>query len=321
MRISSFFFLLLFFTPSLQAANTADIDSALSKLDDATSDWQYMLEEARSTSFDKAASEGDCAFWDSPKVAAPDWVCYAPVEGVEVTAVGSGRDEVPADQIEQVSEERGDYINRVDAPIKAYIDALASAQAKINVAVDKMVRAYSDAVGSDAVGEDVMKGNTLKQITSLASLSGKTQLKQMLKNYAEYDENGKKTAVVSSTTLKLSHSSERCKTLIKAFAQETSTQKVSDETVDIAESKVSRGQCGFHQIVEDMSASGWILLEMIKSPGGVYYVLVGRIGPIGELQKAFIKTSAENDKNLWEQFKAQRGDMLEMEMKKEFGSE
>ena len=307
MRISFFLFLSLFLTPSLQAANTADIDSALSELDDEASNWHYLLEKARSTSFDKAASEDDCAYWDSPKVAAPDWVCDAPVEGVEISAVGFGEDDVPADQIEQVSEERGNYINKVDAPIKAYIDALVSIQTMFNVTVDKMVREHNKVrEDNNAADVEIKEDDVLKQITSLASLSGKTQLKHMLKSYSEYDENGKKIAGVSSATLKLSHSSERCKTLIKTFAQETSSQKVSESTVDIAESKVSRGQCGFHQIVEDMSASGWKLLDMIVSPGGAYYALVGYSEPVDELVKATIKTSAENDENLWQQFRAQQ---------------
>jgi len=137
-------------------------------------------------------------------------------------------------------------------------------------------------------------------------LSGRTRLKHRLKSYAEYDANGKKIAGVSSATLKLSHSSERCKTLIKSFVQTTSTQKVSDNTVDVVESKVSRGQCGFYQIVEDMSASGWKLLDMIVSPGGAYYALVGYSEPVDGLVKATIKTSLENDKKLWQQFKAQQ---------------
>ena len=298
MRISSFLFSSLLFMPVFHAESAQDLTSALSELDDAASDWQYLLQKARSKLFTKEASGGEyeCTFDDLPKIAAPDWICLGLVEGFDIAAVGMGYDAVPADQVEKVSEERGDYINKVDAPIKAYIEALVSAQAMIKVAVDKQVREHNNA---DDV--KIKEDEVLKQITSLTSLSGKVHLKHMLKTFVEYDKNGKKITSVNTSLSKLVYKSEHCKALIKTFVQTT-----SDDTVDIAESKVSRGQCGFHQIVEDMSASGWKLLDMIKSPGDVYYALVGYSEPVDDQVETAIKTSLENDQKLWEQFKAQQ---------------
>ena len=40
---------------------------------------------------DKPQVAASCTFPDAPEVAAPEWVCDAPVEGVEVSAVGSAK--------------------------------------------------------------------------------------------------------------------------------------------------------------------------------------------------------------------------------------
>lgn len=37
---------------------------------------------------DKKVKSADCVFPDAPKAEAPDWICDAPVEGVELSAVG-----------------------------------------------------------------------------------------------------------------------------------------------------------------------------------------------------------------------------------------
>lgn len=320
MRLQFVLLLSILSTQTLYAENSMRANSSLDELngkefsnDQQVSDWGRLLQEATSQPLKKAHLDFEygCSFPDAPEYGAPGWVCDEPIEGFDITAVGGGYGDAYKDEIEKVSDKRGDYINRVDAPIKAYLDALVLLQSQINIYVENKVREYSN-----EHDEKIKEGGVSKRITSIASLSEKTRLKHMIKNYSEFDANGKKTASISTAVLKLSHSSDHCKTLIKTYVETT-----LEDDVDVAETKVSRGQCGFHQIVEDMAESGWKLLNMIKSPGGAYYTLVGHIEPVDELADAAIKTSMENDRKLWEQFKAQRGDELEMEIKKEFGSE
>ena len=307
-----YIFLLSLISISLHASNSMEASSALAELDgedfaydSEVSEWDQLLQQATSKKFKKTHLdfEYDCTFPDEPDYGAPGWVCDEPVEGVEITAVGAGYGGVYKDQVEKVSDQRGDYINRVDLPIKAYLDAVVLGQSMINITVDNMVREFSN-----EVDEKIKEDETAKHITSLASQSEKTQLKHMVKNYSEFDAKGKKIASVSSAILKLSHGSEHCRLLIKTYLETT-----LEGDVDVAESTTSRGQCGFNQVVEDMAESGWKLLNMIKSPGGVYYALVGYSK---SLKEEYIETSMENDRMLWEQFKAQRGDELEEEINK-----
>ncbi|MFC1588819.1 hypothetical protein ACFL3P_00945 [Pseudomonadota bacterium] len=290
----------LILTQSLHAETAAEIDKALSELDsivseqnDVISGWDSLLQQAGGKSFDKSDSNSDCVFPDVPEYAAPGWVCDEPIEGFDITAVGSGQNNVPLDKVEKASLKKGDYTNRVDTPIKAYISALIFGQQMINVTIDRMVREFNDEADVEQVENRVSK-----QITSLRSESGKVKLDNMLKHYAEYDDKGNMTDSISSSISKLIYNSSNCKSIIKLYVETT-----SDDVVDTFESRASRGQCEFNQIVEDMNDSGWKLLDMLKSPGGIYYALVGYDASL-ENQ---IKTSMENDKKLWEQFKAQEG--------------
>ena len=315
MRLFSIFLMSLI-SVSVHAANSMEANASFTELerenfayDSEISEWDRLLQQAGSKKFKNTHPdfEYDCVFPDAPEYAAPGWVCDEPIEGFEIAAVGAGYGDAYKDAVEKVSDERGDYVNRVDAPIKAYLDAVVFVQSMINITVDNMVREYSNE-DDVKIKEDAVS----KQITSINSQSGKTQLKHMIKNYSEFNEAGVKTDSISTAVLKLSHGSEYCRVLIKTYVELN-----LEDDVDVADSTVSRGQCDFNQIVEDMDESGWKLLNMIKSPGEAYYVLVGYSEPIEDV----IETSLENDRSLWEQFKAQQGDDLEEELKKELGSE
>lgn len=316
MRISYVLFFSLISIQSLHAENTLDPSSALAELDGEgfafepqISEWDQLLQQAEQQKFKKAGSDFvyDCAFPDAPEYQAPGWVCDEPVEGFEFTAVGSGSGGIYKDKVEKLSNQQGEYINRVDPPIKAYLDALVFGQSVLNVVVASKVNEHTN---EDDV--KIKEDEIVKQMTSLSSLSEKTQLRQMVTIYSEFNEKGEKTASISSAVLKLTHGSEQCRTIIKTYVETD-----LEDNVDVVETTASRGQCGFNQIVEDMAESGWNLVNMVKSPGGEHYVLVGYNGTIVDEASS----SMENDRSLWEQFKAQQGDELEEELKKEFGSE
>lgn len=289
MRTFSIFLLFIISSPVLHAGNSVDFISALSELNDTASDWQFLLQKARSNSFDKVASEDECVFFDSPKIAAPDWVCDMPVEGVDVTAVGTGRNEVPSEIVEKISEERGDYVNRIDAPIKAYMNALIAAKSEFNV---------SSSVTRDKATEK-MKDRVTKQTMAMSSLSGDVRLTQMIKHFVEYDENGEEGDSVSSSATKLVYKTDDCKALITQFTEISTNQEPG-----VAEKMVSRGACDFYKIADDMSASGWKLLDMLQSPDNTYYALVGYIAPVDD---QYSEAALNNDKKLWEQFKKGTG--------------
>ena len=291
------FILCLFLTFfSVQALHAKDLNSALSELDNATSalkgpasNWQLMLDAAKKDTFEKSSGVVDCEFLGSAGYVAPDWICDAPVAGLEYSSVGLGEIAVLPDEIKQEADERGRYINKIDSPIKAYISALGSAKAMINAAVNIVVH-------KDEVTEKV-KDDVSKQITTVYSDSGNTSLKQMVKQYVEYDDKGVEQSRFSAFISKLAYKDEDCKMLITEYVSVT-----DDGEPDIAEKMISSGGCGFHKVVEDMAASGWLLAKMIRGPDNTYYTLVGYVQP---QDKA---STSENDKALWQQFREQQNE-------------
>lgn len=93
----------------------------------------------------------ECAFPDAPNTAAPGWVCDQPVEGVEVSAIGSA---------EKSAAGAGFTKNM------AVTDARVQMAQSMKVHVQNMVKQYVEATGA-ASSETVDKVNTsvTKQIT------------------------------------------------------------------------------------------------------------------------------------------------------------
>jgi len=84
----------------------------------------------------KVKEVADCTFPDSPEVAAPNWICDMPVDGVAVSAVGSFR-----------ATKAGVQFQKTQATAAAR-NALASRMA---VRVKRLVKNYAEVTG---VGED-----------------------------------------------------------------------------------------------------------------------------------------------------------------------
>lgn len=99
----------------------------------------------------------ECAFPDSPRDAAPAWVCDAPVEGVAVSAVGSYEKSAAGTQ---------------------FMKDQATASARVNLAqqmrvtVNNMIKQYAETTGA-ATTETVDKVNTnVSKIITSETISG-----------------------------------------------------------------------------------------------------------------------------------------------------
>ncbi len=94
----------------------------------------------------------DCTYPDSPEVAAPSWVCDAPVEGVEVSAVGSFR-----------ATKAGPAFQKTQATAAAR-NALA---ASMKVHVKQLVKNYVESTGvGDDETVDAVSSDVSKQVTN-----------------------------------------------------------------------------------------------------------------------------------------------------------
>jgi len=94
----------------------------------------------------------DCTYPDSPEVAAPAWVCDAPVEGIEVSAVGSFR-----------ATKAGPSFQKTQATAAAR-NALA---ANMKVHVKQLVKNYVETTGvADDETVDAVSSDVSKQITN-----------------------------------------------------------------------------------------------------------------------------------------------------------
>lgn len=100
----------------------------------------------------KKQEVADCVFPDSPGTAAPGWICDAPVEGVEVSAVGS------ADK----SRAGHDFMKQMAAT-----SARVQLAQRMKVTVRNMIKQYVETTGA-ADDETVDKAMTsvTKQITN-----------------------------------------------------------------------------------------------------------------------------------------------------------
>ena len=94
----------------------------------------------------------ECTFPDAPSAEAPLWVCSAPVEGVEVSAVGSAQ---------------------IGAAGMAFAKQQGATQARVELAqsmkiqVNNMVKQYVEATGAgDAETVDQVMTSVTKQLTS-----------------------------------------------------------------------------------------------------------------------------------------------------------
>ena len=104
----------------------------------------------------------DCVFPDAPEVGAPGWVCDQPIEGIDVSAVGSA----------EKSGAGHDFMKQMAAT-----SARVQLAQRMQVQVRNMIKQYAETTGA-ATSETVDKVNTsvTKQITN-ESLVGTKILK------------------------------------------------------------------------------------------------------------------------------------------------
>lgn len=97
------------------------------------------------------AAVPDCVFPDAPNVAAPGWICSEPVEGVEVSAVGSAQ-----------KSGAGISFMKQMAATAARVELVQS----MKVHVANMVKQYAETTGAgDDETVDMVNTSVTKQIT------------------------------------------------------------------------------------------------------------------------------------------------------------
>ena len=154
----------------------------------------------------------DCVFPDAVSVPAPGWVCDEPVEGVEVSAVGSA----------EKSAAGNSFMKNMAAT-----DARVQLAQSMKVHVQNMVKQYAETTGA-ASTETVDKVNTsaTKQITDQTLVGTKIYKSRTSPNGALYvllgmDKNS--TATATQEALRSSMNND------KALWQQFKAQKGQDE--------------------------------------------------------------------------------------------
>lgn len=154
----------------------------------------------------------ECAFPDAPSVPAPGWVCDEPVEGVEVSAVGS-------------ADKTGAGVSF--AKNMAATDARVQMAQAMKVHVQNMVKQYAETTGA-ADSETVDKVNTsvTKQITD-QTLTGTKRYKSIVSpNGTVYVLIGMDEATAAKATQEAVRTSMNNE---KALWQQFKAQKGQDE--------------------------------------------------------------------------------------------
>ena len=154
----------------------------------------------------------DCVFPDAPSVAAPGWVCDEPVEGVEVSAVGSA----------EKSAAGNSFMKNMAAT-----DARVQLAQSMKVHVQNMVKQYAETTGA-ASTETVDKVNTsvTKQITDQTLVGTKIYKSRVSPNgnlYVLLGMDTNSTAVATQEALRSSMNND------KALWQQFKAQKGQDE--------------------------------------------------------------------------------------------
>ena len=154
----------------------------------------------------------DCVFPDAPGSSAPGWICDEPVEGVEVSAVGT------ADK----SAAGHSFMKNMAAT-----DARVQLAQRMKVHVQNMVKQYAETTGA-ASTETVDKVNTsvTKQITDQSLIGTKVYKTRVSPNgtlYVLLGMDSKSTATATQEALRTSMNNDQ------ALWQQFKAQKGQDE--------------------------------------------------------------------------------------------
>jgi len=100
----------------------------------------------------KPTKVADCTYPDTPEVAAPDWICDAPVDGIAVSAVGSFRKTAAGTQFQKT---------------QATAAARNQLAAQMKIHVKRLVKNYVETTGvGDDETVDAVSSDVSKQITN-----------------------------------------------------------------------------------------------------------------------------------------------------------
>lgn len=154
----------------------------------------------------------DCVFPDATSVAAPGWVCDEPVEGVEVSAVGSA----------EKSAAGNSFMKNMAAT-----DARVQLAQNMKVHVSNMVKQYAETTGA-ASSETVDKVNTsvTKQITDQTLVGTRIYKSRVSPNGTLYVLLGMDSSSAATATQEALRSSMNND---KALWQQFKAQKGQDE--------------------------------------------------------------------------------------------
>lgn len=140
----------------------------------------------------------DCTYPDAPEVAAPLWICDAPVEGVAVSAVGSFRKTSAGVQFQKT---------------QATANARNQLAANMKVHVKQLVKNYTEVTGvGDEETVDTVSSDVSKQVTKETLFSTKVFRTKVSPNGTMYvlvgmDPEG--AAANAQTALKTSYKNQR----------------------------------------------------------------------------------------------------------------
>jgi len=191
----------------------------------------------------------DCLFPGSTH-AAPAWVCDAPVDGYEITAVGSGGNlKDPEYKLTPFQE--------------SLLSALNGLMQNVKVEIVKSPNKIKDAKPSadDKPGyKQIINQNIGKNIT----------FQSILKEYAE--TSGKENLTIRSSTIKLSMT-QPCTYTLKSLVENTDSN--GKETV-LGFGEEYEKKCSIKDLIKELSSAGVNIVEGVISPAdGSTFLLLG----------------------------------------------
>lgn len=166
----------------------------------------------------------DCVFPDAPNTPAPGWICDEPVEGVEVSAVGSA----------QKSAAGHSHMKQMAAT-----DARVQLAQRMKAHVQNMIKQYVETTGAgDTETVDRVMSSTTNQITDesiVGSRIYKTRTSPTGTLYVLLGLDNPKTMEAAQQALKTSMNNERA--LWQQFKAEKSHDELAEEIAKYRESQ------------------------------------------------------------------------------------
>jgi hypothetical protein len=235
-----------------------------------------------------AFATSDCVFPNSSNVA-PDWVCDAPVEGYGITAVGMASIFLTG----QVSEK-----DKLPPYQSAFLEAMVQLAQLKQVQIQRMIKQYVETTGQQHVEEvDKVAASVEKKITS--EKFGNILVENMLKQYREKSGSDKALQVNIFTSVSRLSMKQPCFYSMKSYVELEGKEKRD------AESSEEGRKCTFQDVAKELARNGIEVAAKTISPGGDLFLLVGvKEEALNSMVEAAVKTSKQNDAELWRKFKA-----------------